>query len=406
MDDARKKAELRARMKDAAQKREKRIDSPLVRYNNLGQPVCQICDVTVKSEVLWPTHLASRGHKEMVESLKRRVGGGGEPAPTPAAAAPSRAASASATGAANSSAGQSKQSALPAGFFDEPTAPASAPATPTNTSTGAGKVMAASTGGGAGTARRTAMPPPAAVQVARGAAPADVATRHDGAAALPVGVAKAAASPVVAEEPRKVKQQGLPAGFFDGDGASMAAGRGVAPVARPVVTGALTSTGNGSGEVGGGDGSGAPLPKGFFDDTAADHKARGVELVKPDIQKEWGEFQKVVIEKEKEADEARAMEEQEDAAEELEEREAVLQRDVQSRIAQIRQQKELQLQLKKRKGLVEGGVGWRGEASSHKNKKRGGGGAGVLGNGNDGSDEDDGEEIPEDVLFDWRIKKL
>lgn len=36
------------------------------RYNELDQAVCKICNVVVKSEVLWNPHLASRAHKEVI----------------------------------------------------------------------------------------------------------------------------------------------------------------------------------------------------------------------------------------------------------------------------------------------------------------------------------------------------
>lgn len=36
------------------------------RYNDLDQAVCKICNVVVKSEVLWNPHLASRAHKEVI----------------------------------------------------------------------------------------------------------------------------------------------------------------------------------------------------------------------------------------------------------------------------------------------------------------------------------------------------
>ena len=98
--DAAKKAFLKSRMKEAAQKREKRIESPLVRlipslpptyrkknrisvyingicgwlsenirYNELGKPVCKVCGIAIKSEALWPAHLASRQHKEVNNAL-------------------------------------------------------------------------------------------------------------------------------------------------------------------------------------------------------------------------------------------------------------------------------------------------------------------------------------------------
>ncbi|XP_027111557.1 protein ABA AND ROS SENSITIVE 1-like [Coffea arabica] len=65
---AKKKALYRAKLN--AQKKEKRIDSPLVRYNEHDQPVCKVCDVVLKSESLWPAHQASRKHHEAINNLK------------------------------------------------------------------------------------------------------------------------------------------------------------------------------------------------------------------------------------------------------------------------------------------------------------------------------------------------
>ncbi|KAF3966378.1 hypothetical protein CMV_009519 [Castanea mollissima] len=59
---ARKKAAYRAKLN--AKKKDKRIDSPLVRYNELEQPVCRVCDLVLKSESHWDAHQVSRKHNE------------------------------------------------------------------------------------------------------------------------------------------------------------------------------------------------------------------------------------------------------------------------------------------------------------------------------------------------------
>ncbi|CAI7803284.1 unnamed protein product [Closterium sp. NIES-53] len=69
----RDKGALRAMMREMAQKTEKRIDSPLVRYNELGQAVCRVCTTVIKSESLWAAHLVSKQHKEVRLSLKFRL---------------------------------------------------------------------------------------------------------------------------------------------------------------------------------------------------------------------------------------------------------------------------------------------------------------------------------------------
>ncbi|MBA0599409.1 hypothetical protein Goshw_028525 [Gossypium schwendimanii] len=60
----RNKALFRAKLN--AQKKEKRIDSPLISYNESDQPVCRVCDVVLKSVSHWDAHQASRKHHEVM----------------------------------------------------------------------------------------------------------------------------------------------------------------------------------------------------------------------------------------------------------------------------------------------------------------------------------------------------
>ena len=48
------------------------ILSSVLRYNTLGQLTCLVCEVQVKSEILWSTHLQSRKHRESVATLKAK----------------------------------------------------------------------------------------------------------------------------------------------------------------------------------------------------------------------------------------------------------------------------------------------------------------------------------------------
>ncbi|GAV60465.1 zf-met domain-containing protein [Cephalotus follicularis] len=70
---AKKKALFRAKLN--AQKKDKRIDSPLVRYNEFDQPVCRVCDVVLKSESLWDAHQVSRKHREAISNIKANAAG-------------------------------------------------------------------------------------------------------------------------------------------------------------------------------------------------------------------------------------------------------------------------------------------------------------------------------------------
>ncbi|KAJ6807795.1 zinc finger protein 830 isoform X2 [Iris pallida] len=72
---AQRKALFRSKVREASQKRDKRIDSPLVRYNEYDQPVCRVCNVILKSEALWPAHQASRKHHEAIENVKAAAAG-------------------------------------------------------------------------------------------------------------------------------------------------------------------------------------------------------------------------------------------------------------------------------------------------------------------------------------------
>ncbi|XP_077159834.1 zinc finger protein 830 [Paroedura picta] len=57
------------RQTEAAGKK-KRVESPFARYNSLGNLSCSLCNVPVKSELLWQTHILGKQHKEKVAQLK------------------------------------------------------------------------------------------------------------------------------------------------------------------------------------------------------------------------------------------------------------------------------------------------------------------------------------------------
>ncbi|CAI5933335.1 unnamed protein product, partial [Closterium sp. NIES-65] len=120
----RDKGALRAMMREMAQKTEKRIDSPLVRYNELGQAVCRVCTTVIKSESLWAAHLVSKQHKESAERLKQRAKAAAPPATagaTSAAPRPTAATTPAAPGGGRPAAA-SAAGALPSDFFDSASA--------------------------------------------------------------------------------------------------------------------------------------------------------------------------------------------------------------------------------------------------------------------------------------------
>ena len=67
------KDDLRQMMKQhgASKAASKKIDSPLAKYNSIGQLVCIVCNSQVKSELLWSAHLQGRTHKENFIRLRK-----------------------------------------------------------------------------------------------------------------------------------------------------------------------------------------------------------------------------------------------------------------------------------------------------------------------------------------------
>lgn len=59
-----RKAIFRAKLRETKEKQQRRIDPALVRYNEFDQPICRVCNITLKSEALWPAHQVSRKHHE------------------------------------------------------------------------------------------------------------------------------------------------------------------------------------------------------------------------------------------------------------------------------------------------------------------------------------------------------
>ena len=52
---------------------QKRIESPLAKYNSIGQLTCIVCNQIVKSEVMWNAHLSSKVHLDNKNMLKMKL---------------------------------------------------------------------------------------------------------------------------------------------------------------------------------------------------------------------------------------------------------------------------------------------------------------------------------------------
>lgn len=51
----------------------KKIESPLAKYNSVGQLTCIVCNSVVKNELVWTAHVNGRQHREKVVALKKPV---------------------------------------------------------------------------------------------------------------------------------------------------------------------------------------------------------------------------------------------------------------------------------------------------------------------------------------------
>ncbi|KAK3545404.1 hypothetical protein QTP70_007239 [Hemibagrus guttatus] len=61
---------MREKQKQKQVERQKRVESPYAKYNSLGQLSCVLCNVQVKTEILWQAHVLGKQHKDKVSELK------------------------------------------------------------------------------------------------------------------------------------------------------------------------------------------------------------------------------------------------------------------------------------------------------------------------------------------------
>ncbi|XP_062180776.1 protein ABA AND ROS SENSITIVE 1-like [Phragmites australis] len=71
-----RKAIFRAKLRETKDKQQRRIDPSLVRYNEYDQPICRVCNITLKSEALWPAHQVSRKHHEAKAAAAAKAAAG------------------------------------------------------------------------------------------------------------------------------------------------------------------------------------------------------------------------------------------------------------------------------------------------------------------------------------------
>ncbi|KAH7678924.1 zinc finger protein 830 [Dioscorea alata] len=302
---AQKKALYRAKLKESSQKREKRIDSPLVRYNENDQAVCRVCNVIVKSELFWPAHEASRKHHEAIDIFKATAAGVNRAKSTniepPVEKHNARA-----------------SSTLPADFFD-------------NQQT---KKQKKDEGKPVDDGSKEGLPAVHVAQVPESGKNSSKVSNH---------------------LTGTNKQGGLPENFFDSKGGSYdlvsdnVVHTQIKQAKKSLPVDFFESTGRSDAdhsnqliESSKSVGSGAEskqvigvLPEGFFDNKDADLRARGIEPVKVDIDDAYKEFEKEIQDNLQEVDD-RLEEEEIDAADVREEIESLEQQAYREQIEKVK----------------------------------------------------------------------
>ncbi|MED6121093.1 hypothetical protein PIB30_026839 [Stylosanthes scabra] len=270
---AKKKAYFRAKL---AQQKEKRIDSPLVRYNDSHQAVCRVCDVVLKSESIWDAHQVSRKHREAIDNLKANAAGltqqnNAKPAignsfPKAKPEQPSESLSKKPEPSKEVPKAQSS-SVLPPNFFDD-------------------------------SARKT--------------------EKKSSDSGRNVGVS-------IQNQVSKSEERSH---FHGNDAAPSKISQEKAETRQ---TSAKTSDAEDNQAKG-------ALPEGFFDNKEADLLARGIKPVKPDVKDEYKEFEKLIQEDLQQVDN-RLEEEEIDAAEMIEEAESVEQKVLRERVEMMKRRR-------------------------------------------------------------------
>ncbi|KAK1796892.1 hypothetical protein P4O66_000975 [Electrophorus voltai] len=231
--------ELRRLMREKKQssERQKRVDSPHAKYTSLGHLSCAVCNVPVKSEILWQAHVLGKQHKDKVAELKVKK----SPFET----------------------SQSSERSLLKRKGPEP-------------ELGTGKKAKAPSAG----------LPPGLVEEKGASAPAEHAAGpglllHEG------EEGEQEAMDTTDNENRgglgpTAGTSGLPADFFDSSSAAVAGASHSGSVSKADEERTAERKENTT----------EALPEGFFDDPVRDAKVRNVDTPKDQMDKEWEEFQK------------------------------------------------------------------------------------------------------------------
>ncbi|XP_051984216.1 zinc finger protein 830 [Xyrauchen texanus] len=225
------------RAKKLSSERQKRVESPYAKYNCVGHLSCVLCNVQVKSELLWQTHVLGKQHRDKVSELKNK-----------------------------SSSSSSSSSVLKR----------EAPADTSSSSSSSSSVKRVKLQDAAGVTAK--------LQEGKAAS-----SHHSAGLGLLAGhyddedEDMDTSSKTPAEDAVPAAATGtLPADFFDSSVHAVSHSGSVSKAGDDGETAAAEKK----------DNTAEALPEGFFDDPVRDAKVRNVDTPKDQLDKEWEEFQK------------------------------------------------------------------------------------------------------------------
>ncbi|KAK3138391.1 hypothetical protein QOZ80_5AG0368320 [Eleusine coracana subsp. coracana] len=316
--DQQRKAIFRAKLRETKEKQQRRIDPSLVRYNEYDQPICRICNITLKSEALWPAHQVSRKHHEAkaAAAAKTALGAGsrGNNTKQEQSVEPQK----------------EKTSTLPSNFFDNQGNKRHSDDTGSEgrsvrreVSVIQPKGKEASTNNPTVMVDQTTKKGSQTTTNAKGILPGNFFDYpEEDEAPVPKELTSTSGNTVSSNQ---MHVKGVPDGFFDknknSNGTQLSEPSSLSKEAK------IAETGQGKGS----------LPEGFFDNKDADLRARGIQPQKVDMNDAYKEFQKEIQEDLQEVDD-RLEEEEIDAAAEREEYLTLEQQEYRQRVDMLKKQ--------------------------------------------------------------------
>ncbi|XP_072148818.1 protein ABA AND ROS SENSITIVE 1 isoform X2 [Setaria viridis] len=306
-----RKAIFRAKLRETKEKQQRRIDPSLVRYNEFDQPICRVCNITLKSEALWPAHQVSRKHHEAKAAAAAKA--------APAAGAGPRLSTKQEQPVESH---KQKSSTLPTNFFDNQGTKRQSDGRSVRREVAVTQLKAKEASTDKPSVRLDQMAKKESQANTKGILPGNFFDYADEEEA-PAPNELSTSGNIANSNHMQVK--GVPDGFFDnnktGNGTQSSEPTSFSKEAKSSETTQVK----------------ASLPEGFFDNKDADLRARGIQPQKVDMNDAYKEFEKEIQEDLQEVDD-RLEEEEIDAAAEREEYLTLEQQEYRQRVDMLKKQ--------------------------------------------------------------------